>query len=200
MAAFQALLAPERLRRVLTSSREFELAQSPVPCFVYYTTRIVSAVHPNNQGHGKMRSIRLMLSVAAATMIAAGAAHAAEIEVNTMNMGKQGMFQLEPSFVKVAPGDTVHFVAKDKGHDVETIPGMLPEGAQPFKGEMNKDISVTFTKPGVYGVKCNPHYGMGMVALVVVGDPSSNLEAAKSVKQPGKAKKVFDELFKQVVQ
>ncbi|MDX8528325.1 pseudoazurin [Mesorhizobium sp. MSK_1335] len=147
-----------------------------------------------------MRSMKLALSVATATLIAVGAAHTAEVEVNMMNMGKHGMFQLEPSFLKVAPGDTVHFVAKDKGHDVESIPGMLPDGAQPFKGEMNKDVSVTFTKPGVYGIKCNPHYGMGMVALVVVGDPSSNLKAAESVNQPGKAKKAFEELFKQIGQ
>lgn len=147
-----------------------------------------------------MRSMKLALSAAAATLIAVGAAHAAEVEVNMMNMGKHGMFQLEPSFLKVAPGDTVHFVAKDKGHDVESIPGMLPDGAQPFKGEMNKDVSVTFTKPGVYGVKCNPHYGMGMVALIVVGDPGSNLKAAEAVNQPGKAKKAFEDLFKQVGQ
>ena len=147
-----------------------------------------------------MHSMKLALSIVAATLITAGAARAAEVEVSMMNMGKHGMFQLEPSFLKVAPGDTVHFIAKDKGHDVESIPGMLPDGAQPFKGEMNKDVSVTFTKPGVYGVKCNPHYGMGMVALVVVGDPSSNLKAAEAVNQPGKAKKVFEELFKQVGQ
>jgi len=117
-----------------------------------------------------------------------------------LNMGKHGMFQLEPSFLKVAPGDTVHFVAKDKGHDVESIASMLPDGAEPFKGEMNKDLTVTFAKPGVYGIKCNPHYGMGMVALVVVGDPGSNLKAAESVNQPGKAKKAFEELFKQIGQ
>ena len=31
------------------------------------------------------------------------------------------------------------------------------------------DILWQFDKPGVYGVKCMPHYAMGMVALVVVG-------------------------------
>ncbi|TPK55812.1 pseudoazurin [Mesorhizobium sp. B2-4-19] len=147
-----------------------------------------------------MRSTKLMPFIAAAVLTWAGTANAAEFEVSMLNMGKHGMFQLEPSFLKIAPGDTVHFVAKDKGHDVESIPGMLPEGAEPFKGQMNKDLTVTFTKPGVYGVKCNPHYGMGMVALVVVGDPSSNLKAAESVNQAGKAKKVFDDLFKQIGQ
>jgi pseudoazurin len=50
------------------------------------------------------------------------------------------------------------------------------------------------TQEGVYGVKCAPHYGMGMVALIVVGKPV-NLDAAEAVKQTGKAKTVFAELF-----
>ena len=52
-------------------------------------------------------------------------------------------------------------------------------------------------KEGIYGVKCTPHYGMGMVALIVVGKPV-NLEQAKAVKQTGKAKKVFEGLFAEV--
>ena len=39
---------------------------------------------------------------------------------------------------------------------------------------------------------------MGMVALVVVGDPSSNLEAAKAVKNPKKAQERFDAAFAQI--
>jgi len=31
---------------------------------------------------------------------------------------------------------------------------MIPDGAEPFKGEMNKDFTVTLIKPGVYGVEC----------------------------------------------
>ena len=59
---------------------------------------------------------------------------------------------------------------------------------------MNEDVTVTFTKPGVYGVKCKPHYAMGMVAVVVVGEPV-NLEAAKAVKQMGKAKTVLEQIL-----
>ena len=63
---------------------------------------------------------------------------------------------------------------------------------------MSEDVSVTFDKPGVYGIRCKPHYGLGMVALVVVGDPAVNLDAAKAIKQPGKAKQAFDALFAQL--
>ena len=71
---------------------------------------------------------------------------------------------------------------------------MLPEGVAAFKSKINDEFTVTVTEAGVYGVKCTPHYGMGMVALIVAGDPV-NLDAAKAVSHPGKAKKVFAELF-----
>ena len=112
-----------------------------------------------------------------------------------LNKGAKGMMVFEPDLVKVQPGDTVTFVATDPGHDAQSVPGMLPDGAQPFEGQIGKDLTVTFTQPGVYGVKCKPHYVMGMVGLVVVGDPSSNLEAAKQAKNPGKAGKLFTELL-----
>ena len=87
-----------------------------------------------------------------------------------LNKGAEGVMVFEPALVKIEPGDTVKFVATDKGHNAETIKGMLPADAAPFAGKINEDIVVTFDKPGVYGVKCMPHYGMGMVALVVVGN------------------------------
>jgi pseudoazurin len=61
---------------------------------------------------------------------------------------------------------------------------------------VNEQITVTFDQEGVYGIKCTPHYGMGMVALIVVGN-AVNLEEAKAVKHPGKAKKAFAELLEQ---
>lgn len=126
--------------------------------------------------------------------IGAGAASAAEVEVKMLNKGATGTMVFEPALVKIAPGDSVHFVATDKSHDVVSIDGMLPEGGQAFEGKPNQDLTVTFTVPGVYGYKCKPHYGMGMVGLVVVGEPT-NREAAEAVKQTGLAKKRFDGLF-----
>jgi hypothetical protein len=41
---------------------------------------------------------------------------------------------------------------------------------------------------------------MGMVALIVVGDPSSNLEAAKAVKNSKKAQERFDAAFAKIGQ
>ena len=128
----------------------------------------------------------------------AGGAAAEEHVVEMLNKGEKGVMVFQPNLVHAAPGDTVKFVPTDKSHNVETIKGMIPEGAESFKSKMNEEFTVTFDKDGVYGVKCTPHYGMGMVGLIVVGQPV-NADEAKAVKQTGKAKATFAELFGQAV-
>ncbi len=139
----------------------------------------------------------LVMAAFAAVMAMAGGANAAEVEVKMLNKGAEGMMVFEPALIKVAPGDTVKFVATDKGHNAETIKGMLPDGAATFIGKNGEDIAVKFDQAGIYGVKCAPHYGMGMVAMIVVGTPS-NEEQAKAVPQVGKSKQVFATLFERL--
>lgn len=141
-----------------------------------------------------MKTKPVALVLAAALALLGTSAMAAEIEVKMLNKGAKGVMVFEPDLVKIAPGDTVRFIATDKSHNAESIPGLLPDGAQPFEGKMSQDVTVTFTQPGVYGIKCKPHFSMGMVAAVIVGDPV-NLEAAKAVKLPAKPAKTFSELF-----
>jgi len=144
-----------------------------------------------------MKRILAALALGAAVILT-GAAQAAEIEVLMLNKGAKGAMVFEPDLIVAAPGDTIRFVPTDKGHNVETIKGMFPEGTEPFKSKFNEEFTVTVTAEGVYGVKCTPHYGMGMVALIRVGEPT-NAEAAQAVKQPGKAKSAFADLFGQVL-
>lgn len=126
-------------------------------------------------------------------------AGAADFEVDMVNKAADGtMMAFDPPLTKVAVGDTVTFVAKDKAHDAQSIPGMLPDGATAINGEMGQDVKVTFTVPGVYGIRCVPHYGLGMVALVVVGDHPANLDAAKAASVPPLAKKRLDPLWAQI--
>ena len=126
--------------------------------------------------------------------VAAVGAQAAEVEVKMLNKGAAGVMVFEPALVKIAPGDTVKFLPTDKSHNAESMPEVMPAGAQPFVGKLNEAVEVVFKEPGVYGVKCKPHYGMGMVALVVVGEPG-NLDAAAAAKFPGKAKQVMADLL-----
>ena len=144
-----------------------------------------------------MKRILAGLALGAAVMLAGGT-QAAEIEVLMLNKGAKGAMVFEPDLIVAAPGDTIRFVPTDKGHNVETIKGMLPPGAETFKSKFNEEFTVTVTAEGVYGVKCAPHYAMGMVALIRVGEPA-NTDEAKAVKQTGKAKAVFAELFGQVL-
>lgn len=100
----------------------------------------------------------------------ATASFAEVFEVRMLNKGAAGMMVFEPDFLRVAVGDTVKFVPQDKGHNAESIDGMMPEGATPIAGKINEEIDVTFDIPGVYGVRCKPHFAMGMVMAIAVGD------------------------------
>jgi len=124
---------------------------------------------------------------------------------HTMLMqGKPGkpMF-FEPTFLKIAPGDTVKFVSQMKGggHNVQSFSqkASRPEGAKKWRSLINKDHVQKFEKPGFHLIKCNPHLAMGMVGAIQVGDDSSNLEAVKAFvakKVRGKkAKATYEEIF-----
>ena len=60
---------------------------------------------------------------------------------------------------------------------------------------MNKEYSFTFEIPGIYLYQCTPHKGMGMIALVVVGDNTSNKDAIAKAKVLGKSKKKLKTLL-----
>ena len=133
-----------------------------------------------------MNMPKIAAVVALAALIATPA-FAANFEVHMLNKGEAGAMVFEPALSQIAVGDTVTFVPTDKGHNAETIKDALPEGAEAFKSPLGKEFVVTFTVPGVYGIKCTPHLGMGMVAAVVVGGDTTNLDAVKAVKLPTKA-------------
>ncbi|MEM6890104.1 MAG: pseudoazurin [Pseudomonadota bacterium] len=102
-----------------------------------------------------------------------------------------------PRVLAVQPGETVLFKATDRGHNAASEDGMQPEGVEDWDGGMNKDAVITFDKPGIYGYKCTPHAAVGMVGLVVVEGEGKldNLEAAQGVRQRGKAKQVWEEIW-----
>lgn len=142
--------------------------------------------------------MRTKLLAAGLAILIGSPAMAADHQVKMLNKGEMGAMVFEPALVQIEPGDTVTFVPTDKGHNAETIPGFLPEGAETFKGKINQEITVTFTVPGAYGVKCMPHLAMGMVALVVVGGDTSNLEAGMGVKVPRKAQERLQQAAEQL--
>ncbi len=134
------------------------------------------------------------LAVAAATSPAAAKDHIVQMK----NMGAAGAMVFEPALVRAKPGDRVRFVPTDPSHNAETIPTMLPAGVASTKGGMNKEFVLTVAKPGLYGIKCQPHYSMGMVGLVQVGNgPSPNIAQVKAVKLPPFAAKRMNVMLAQ---
>ena len=101
--------------------------------------------------------------------------NAAEHNVEMMNIGTDGSMVFEPAVLYVAVGDTVHFLPTDLAHNSESVEGLTPEGSVSWKGEMNKKVSVTLDKEGVYVYQCLPHVPLAMVGVIVAGQPT-NLE------------------------
>src|SRR5690606_27715359 len=145
--------------------------------------------------------MRLLQSAAAAlvlSLVAVTGGMAADYQIQTLNQNDDGEFMVfEPSFLKIEPGDSVTFVPTDAFHNSATIEGMIPEGAEAFAGALDEEFTITFDVPGVYGIKCDPHFMMGMVAMIVVGEPV-NLEEARAVEVPEGAQERIDALFAQV--
>lgn len=139
---------------------------------------------------------RLAAALAILVMGFGTAAMAANFEVLMLNKGTDGKTMgFSPSFLQVEPGDTVTFIPVDKGHNAESILDMIPEAATHWKGKVDEEFTVTLDAPGLYGFKCMPHFAMGMVGLIQVGNDRSNLNALMDVRLPGKAQARMMELF-----
>ncbi|MBD9649789.1 pseudoazurin [Ensifer sp. ENS09] len=115
-------------------------------------------------------------------------------EVKMLNRNASGPMVYEPDFLQVAPGDTVKFIAATSGHNAATVDGMVPEGTAGFKGGINEEIEVTLDAEGFYGIKCSPHFAMGMVMVIRVGDAKVDARFA-AAKVPARARKRFDEIL-----
>lgn len=139
----------------------------------------------------------------AATLVAFGLAVtptlAETIEVKMLNRGENGSMVFEPDYVELKPGDSVKFRVGHKSHNAASIDGMVPEGYAGFKGQINEEIEVTFETSGFYGIKCSPHFAMGMVMLIKVGDAELT-EAFRKAEVPGRARGRFDAIFARIDQ
>ncbi len=131
--------------------------------------------------------------VAGAAMTLAGQAVAGEHVVQMLNSGPGGAMVFSPAVVHARPGDTIRYVPTNPGHNAELIAGMLPAGVTVQRGAMGRAFVRRVTAPGVYGVKCAPHYSMGMVGMVQVGTEDPNLAAvqAATARAPNFARRRF---------
>ena len=102
-------------------------------------------------------------------------------------------FSKEVVYIDV--GDTVKWLPKNEGHNVEFLGG--PDvSSLPEKSDLNAFYSVTFNLPGVYLYHCTPHGNMGMLGLVIVGNDFHNLKDIESIELSRTAKSVLERLIR----
>ncbi|MEL6958284.1 MAG: pseudoazurin [Pseudomonadota bacterium] len=151
---------------------------------------------------------RTMMATSAAARFASGSTvladgHATMHEVQMLNQDPnepRNRQVFEPRIIVVKPGDTVKFLATDPGHNSEYIPEMSPEGVEGWEGRIGEEVEFVAETPGFYGYKCTPHASVGMVGLVIVEGEGmmENFEAAQEVRQRGRARQVWDEIWEEV--
>lgn len=131
---------------------------------------------------------------------ASSPALAKEYVVQMKNQGADGTMVFDPPYVSAKVGDVVRFVPTDLGHNAGPIPlkGLLPDGVALPVGSLNAEYSVRLAAPGLYAIRCTPHYSMGMVALIKAGSgPAANAAAfaAATAKLPPLAQRRMSTLL-----
>ena len=101
--------------------------------------------------------------------------------------------KFSPLYVFIKPGDTVSWTNM-VGHDAQAEEHLIPEGAEPWHMGMGQEGSVTLEKEGVYLYKCTPHFSLGMVGAIVVGQPTNMDDLKQNAK--GMYKRVLVKLQK----
>ena len=141
------------------------------------------------------RTMKNILTTAALILTSAFSAQAADITVDMLNKRDDGAKMVySQDIARIGVGDTITWLPKSKGHNVHFIAG--PDGWElPKKSKNNKEVSISFDTPGVYLYQCTPHASMGMIALVIVGEDTSNLDAIAKAKVRGKSKRKLKKLL-----
>ena len=101
----------------------------------------------------------------------------------------------KPQILQVSPGDTIKFVAVDRGHNTQVDEDMMPEGGTMWESKLGEDFEVTIDAEGAYGYYCTPHRTVGMVGLILVGNALENYDDLKGVRMRGQAKKRWESIF-----
>ena len=102
-----------------------------------------------------------------------------------------------PDILYIQPGDSVQW-QNMTSHDTVSIEGLIPEGAQPWRGAIGENLGITLTVEGVYAYVCEPHIGFGMMGVIVVGKPV-NIDASMAFAQEklqGPYRRIIGKLLK----
>ncbi|MFB6106756.1 MAG: plastocyanin/azurin family copper-binding protein [Halobacteriaceae archaeon] len=140
-------------------------------------------------------------SEAEVRQISDGPAEEATVEM-TMLSEEDPVFAPEVAWVK--PGGSVTWKNVDEEEHTATAyaaanddPQRIPDGASAWdSGRLETDATYTqtFDTEGVYDYYCVPHEGLGMVGVVIVGNPDLSGQPAMASLQEDIPKKARDQL------
>lgn len=99
-----------------------------------------------------------------------------QVKLLTANDSGQTMI-MEPNFLKIEKGDTVRFIPADASHNAQSL--VSPKGGITFNTTMGKTEVVEFKQEGAYLYKCTPHFALGMIGVIQVGN-ALNLDDVKA--------------------
>ena len=95
--------------------------------------------------------------------------------LTTDNKGQTMIF--EPAFIKISKGDSITFIPSDPTHNAESFSTSSDKST--FNTPMGKTSTITFSEEGVVLYKCLPHFALGMVGVIQVGEKINKAKAIK---------------------
>ena len=137
-----------------------------------------------------MNIVKIISKIAAMSVLLVSFNAIAEDHVITA-----GATNFNPMHLFVQPGDTVQWMNMTI-HDTQSMDGLIPEGAEPWKSNIGQELQITVTTEGVYIYKCNPHYPNGMVGAIIVGEANNMDQIQANAK--GREKGVIFKLKKKL--
>ena len=142
----------------------------------------------------KMDNIMKLITLIISLLLISNLVNAETIQIE---FTENDTYSLE--IAKINVGDTIEWLPKNRGHNVEFLAG--PDmNALPPKSKLNSLHSVIFELPGVYLYQCTPHGNMGMLGLVVVENDFHNLQNLNEIKLSRVATSVLKRLTKKALE
>jgi pseudoazurin len=137
-----------------------------------------------------MKIMKIISKIAALTVLLVSFNAMAETHIIAA-----GATNFSPMHLFIKPGDSVQWKNMTI-HDTQSMDGLIPEGAKPWKSNIGQEYEVTLDVEGVYIYKCNPHYPNGMIGAIIVGEPVNMEQIEANAK--GREKGVIFKLKKKL--
>ena len=139
--------------------------------------------------------VSTMIAILGLVFLSSLPAVAGTISIDMLNKRADGEKMVySQDVVNVKIGDTVTWLPKSKGHNVQFI--SVPDGIKKLKkSKLNKQFSFTFERAGIYLYQCTPHKSMGMIGVVVVDGNVENKKIVAKTKVFGKSKKKLKKIL-----